>query len=250
MAEHFWTEKEIEDTVNFQNPKLLLDYLYLLKQTEEQQKCIQSFVSLACKQGSAFGLILYWLDSILYDSSSPYYDEAFYLQLMNAVASSEADSIMKLIPLQRVEILQKNQVGAHANNFSFVDKEGAPHCLYEIETPLLLVVFNNPDCFLCHQAESNIVKNEKLQNMLDCGKLKLLAVTPDSDYDEWLEHTYPSNWIVGYDKEKAIYNQRLYDIQRLPCIYLLDKDKRVILKEADYNRLANYLLANSSLFER
>lgn len=250
MAEHFWTEKEIEDTVNFQSPKLLLDYLYLLKQTEEQQNCIQSFVSLACKQESAFGLILYWLDSILYDSSSPYYDEAFYLQLMNAVASSEADSIMKLIPLQRVEILQKNQVGAHANNFSFVDKEGAPHCLYEIETPLLLVVFNNPDCFLCHQAESNIVKNEKLQNMLDCGKLKLLAVTPDSDYDEWLEHTYPSNWIVGYDKEKAIYNQRLYDIQRLPCIYLLDKDKRVILKEADYNRLANYLLANSSLFER
>ena len=57
MAEHFWTEKEIEDTVNFQSPKLLLDYLYLLKQTEEQQNCIQSFVSLAGKY--------FWADSLL-----------------------------------------------------------------------------------------------------------------------------------------------------------------------------------------
>lgn len=250
MTDHFWTEKEIEDTINFRTPKLLLDYLYLLKQTDEQQECVRSFVSLSCKHESTFGLILYWLESILYDSSSPYYDEAFYLQLMNAVISSEADSIMKLIPLQRVEMLQKNQVGAHANSFLFIDKEGKTNCLYEIEAPLLLLVFNNPDCSLCHQTEISIVKNEKLQTMLESGKLKLLAVTPDSDYDEWLEHAYPSNWIVGYDKEKTIYNQRLYDIQRLPCIYLLDKDKRVILKEADYNRLANYLLANSSLFER
>lgn len=41
--------------------------------------------------------------------------------------------------------------------------------------------------------------------------------------------------------EKTIYGQRLYDIQRLPCIYLLDKDKQVLLKEADYGRLSAYL---------
>ena len=110
MAKHFWTESTIADTANFQGPKLLLDYLYLLKQTDEQQKCVQSFVSFACRQENTFGLILYWLDNILYDSSSPHYNENLYSSLMNAVIISDADSIMKLIPLKRMEMMKKNQV--------------------------------------------------------------------------------------------------------------------------------------------
>lgn len=248
MAKHFWTESTIADTANFQGPKLLLDYLYLLKQTDEQQKCVQSFVSFACRQENTFGLILYWLDNILYDSSSPHYNENLYSSLMNAVIISDADSIMKLIPLKRMEMMKKNQVGKQANNFSFVNKEGHNNSLYKIEAPLLLLVFNNPDCSLCHQTEKSIVQNELLQSMLDSKKLKLLAITPDADYEEWLYHQYPSNWLVGYDREKVIYEQRLYDIQRLPCLYLLDKDKRVLIKEADYDRLCKYLLENETLF--
>ena len=250
MAKHFWTESTIADTANFQGPKLLLDYLYLLKQTDEQQKCVQSFVSFACRQENTFGLILYWLDNILYDSSSPHYNENLYSSLMNAVIISDADSIMKLIPLKRMEMMKKNQVGKQANNFSFVNKEGHNNSLYKIEAPLLLLVFNNPDCSLCHQTEKSIVQNELVQSWMNSGRLKLLAITPDADYEEWMNHTYPSNWLVGYDKEKVIYEQRLYDIQRLPCLYLLDKDKRVLLKEADYNRLCKYLSENKSLFER
>lgn len=250
MAKHFWTESTIADTANFQGPKLLLDYLYLLKQTDEQQKCVQSFVSFACRQENTFGLILYWLDNILYDSSSPHYNENLYSSLMNAVIISDADSIMKLIPLKRMEMMKKNQVGKQANNFSFVNKEGHNNSLYKIEAPLLLLVFNNPDCSLCHQTEKSIVQNELVQSWMNSGRLKLLAITPDADYEEWMNHTYPSNWLVGYDKEKVIYEQRLYDIQRLPCLYLLDKDKRVLLKEADYNRLCKYISENNLLFER
>ncbi len=250
MAKHFWTESTIADTANFQGPKLLLDYLYLLKQTDEHQKCVQSFVSFACRQENTFGLILYWLDNILYDSSSPHYNENLYSSLMNAVIISDADSIMKLIPLKRMEMMKKNQVGKQANNFSFVNKEGHNNSLYKIEAPLLLLVFNNPDCSLCHQTEKSIVQNELVQSWMNSGRLKLLAITPDADYEEWMNHTYPSNWLVGYDKEKVIYEQRLYDIQRLPCLYLLDKDKRVLLKEADYNRLCKYISENNLLFER
>lgn len=250
MAKHFWTEGTIADTTNFQGPKLLLDYIYLLKQTDEQQKCVQSFVSFACRQENTFGLILYWLDNILYDSSSPHYNENLYSSLMNAVIISDADSIMKLIPLKRMEMMKKNQVGKQANNFSFVNKEGHNNSLYKIEAPLLLLVFNNPDCSLCHQTEKSIVRNELVQSWMNSGRLKLLAITPDADYEEWMNHTYPSNWLVGYDKEKVIYEQRLYDIQRLPCLYLLDKDKRVLLKEADYNRLCKYISENNLLFER
>ena len=250
MAEHFWTERAIADTANFQSPKILLDYLYLLKQTDEQQKCVHSFVSLACKQENTFGLILYWLDQILFDSSSSHYNENLYSLLMKAVINSDADSVMKLIPQQRIEIISKNQVGKQAYDFSFINKEGYTNNLYKIEAPLLVLIFNNPDCSLCHQTENSITQNELLQSLLNSGRLKILAITPDADYKEWMEHTYPSNWLIGYDRDKAIYSQRLYDIQRLPCLYLLDKDKRVLLKEADYEDLCNFITENGSLFER
>lgn len=250
LAEHFWDKSTIADTANFQDPKLLLDYLYLLRQTEEQQKCIQTFVSMASKQDNAFRLILYWLDNILYDSSSPHYNEPLYLQLMDAVLSSGADSLMKLFLQQRVEILRKNQVGKLANDFLLVNKMGERLRLYEITAPFLLIVFNNPDCSLCHRAEERIDQNEELQHLIKSGKLKLLAVTSDADYEEWMKHEYPSNWLVGYDWDKVIYSQRLYDIQRLPCLYLLDKNKRVLLKEADYDCLCKYLSEKGLLFKR
>ncbi len=242
MVEHFWNEPSIADTINFKSPKLLLDYLYLLKQADNQQDAIQSFVSLSCQQDNTFGPILYWLDNILYFSSSPHYNEELYLQILNVVLASDAKPVMKLIPQQRVEMMSKNVVGHEANNFLFVDKNGDSHDLYGVNANLLLLIFNNPDCSLCHKTQESISNDEKLQKLMADGKLKVLAITPEADYNEWLSHPYPSTWLTGYDSKMAIFDQELYDIQRLPCIYLLDKDKRVLLKEADYNRLSIYLL--------
>lgn len=240
MAEHFWNEQAVADTTCFQSPKLLLDYLYLLKQADEKEKCAQDFISLSCRQEKTFGLILYWLDNILYDSSSPHYDEPLYMKFLDAVISSDADSVMKLIPMQRKEIISKNPIGGLANNFSFIDKEGETNNLYHVEATFLLLIFNNPDCSLCNRAEEDISKNKILQRLLSNGTLKILAITPDAEYEEWMAHTYPIDWVVGYDMDHYLYNERLYDIQRLPCIYLLDKDKRILLKEADYGRLIRF----------
>ena len=244
MTKHFWNEKTVSDTTCFQSPKLLLDYLYLLKQTNETDRYVQDFVSLSCRQERTFGQILYWLDNILYDSSSPHYNEALYMKFLDAVILSDADSVMKLIPLQRKDIISKNQVGKEAFDFSFIDKADIKGDLYGIDAPLLLLIFNNPECSLCHKTEEYISKNDLFQELMKEEILKILTITPDADYDDWMGHCYPSNWIVGYDKEKIIYNQRLYDIQRLPCLYLLDKNKRVLLKEANYERLCKFLSEN------
>lgn len=243
MVSHFWNEQSIGDTTNFQSPKVLLDYLYLQKQTNEKKldNDVRHFVSLACGKEQTFGRILFWLDQILYDSSSPHYNEVLYLRLMTEVVASEADSVMKLIPKERIKMMKQNQVGKPANDFNYVDKKGKWHRLYDVDSPLLLLVFNNPDCLLCHQAEGAMNGNRLVQNMVNEGQLSILAITPDADFKEWKKHKYPAPWSVGFDKDGAIYANRLYDIQRFPCIYLLDKDKHVLLKEADYDRMNAYL---------
>lgn len=244
MADNFWNSETISDTTYFKSPKLLLDYLYLLKQQNYNEKSIETFISLAAKSENTFGTILYWIDNILYDSSSPHYDEVLYLKLMNAVMACDADPVMKLIPAERINMLQKNQIGQKANDFSFEDKAGLQHRLHDIDAPLILLIFNNPNCSLCHQAESQIANDDIIQRLYETNVLRIVSITPDADYNEWMCHQYFDNWIVGFDKEKVIYSQRLYDIQRLPCMYLLDRNKKVLLKEADYERIYKYLSAD------
>lgn len=242
MLEHFWNEQNLTDTTSFMTPDFLLDYLYLLKQRndEEKEKYIQSFISLASNYDKTFGTLLWWLDNILYDSSSPYYDEEMYLSILNVVMSTDVDSIFKILPKERLKVLKKNRIGYSANDFSFIDKHGQKHRLYEINAPLLLLIFNNPDCSLCSQTEKDINNDKILRRLMMSDSLKILAITPIDEYDKWLKHSYPKNWYVGFDVDNEISSSRLYDIQRLPSIYLLDQNKRVLLKEADYERLCRY----------
>ncbi len=60
---------------------------------------------------------------------------------------------------------------------------------------------------------------------------------PQNDSVLLKNHHYDENWDVGYDKDVTIFSNRLYDIQTLPSMYLLNEQKEVIVKEADYNRI-------------
>ena len=187
MLSNFWDDKTIGDTALFKSPSLLMDYLYLLGQSGESasMRYTKSFISKACKKDS-FDQILFWLDNILYDSSSPHYNESLYTKLLNVVMQCDVDTVMKLLPAQRLEMMSKNQICSMANNFTFVDKTGIYRELYDIDASLLLIVFNNPDCSICHHTEEYIAGNKEFLSMIDKGKLTVLAITPDAEYDDWL----------------------------------------------------------------
>ena len=56
----------------------------------------------------------------------------------------------------------------------------------------------------------------------------------DHDIDEWLAYadTYPKEWYNGYDHKYIIRTDRIYNVRAIPSLYLLDKDKKVIMKDA------------------
>lgn len=243
MLEHFWDEQNIADTTAFKNPKFMLDYLYLLKQVsdEEKYKYIASFVMSVSNYDEGCGNLFWLLDRLLYDSSSSHYNEDVYRNFLEAFMVTDIDASFKSHIEARLNIVRKNRIGRLANDFSFIDKQGTIHRLYEIDTPLLLLIFNNPDCSLCKQTEDSIDNNNVVKSLLKSDSLKILAITSNVEYNKWIKHAYPKKWILGVDIDERIYTTRLYDIQRLPSIYLLDNDKRVLLKEADYERLDKYL---------
>lgn len=79
------------------------------------------------------------------------------------------------------------------------------------------------------------VVSRALQN----GDLKLLAIYPDPDVDLWRKHLpdNPQLWINGRDDKEYIWTNKIYDLRAIPTMYLLDENKKVLLKDASERQI-------------
>jgi len=41
----------------------------------------------------------------------------------------------------------------------------------------------------------------------------------------------PANWTVAHDSSGILYAKSIYDLKAIPTVYLLDKNKTVLLKD-------------------
>ena len=141
---------------------------------------------------------------------SPMRNDRTYATLIEAVAAmpdSAISSTERIKLLDKSRLLRLNLPGNKASNFTLTTPDGEEKSLQEINADLLLLYFYDPDCEQCketqrHMEQSGILKDKRLQ---------ILRVNP-TDYD-----------LAG---------RLLYWFDRMPSLYLLDKDKRVILKDA------------------
>lgn len=91
---------------------------------------------------------------------------------------------------------------------------------------------------------SGVVKN--LLNVKVQGnrkKLVFLSVFPDPELEVWrrMLPEQPKEWMCTYDDGQVITKERLYDLRAIPTFYLLDREKRVLLKDAPFRVIEAYL---------
>ena len=68
--------------------------------------------------------------------------------------------------------------------------------------------------------------------------VQVVAVYIDDEVEAWRKAHYPSTWLSVYAPE--IDKQDLYDIKALPSLYLLESQKRVVLKDARVDTVVSY----------
>jgi hypothetical protein len=75
------------------------------------------------------------------------------------------------------------------------------------------------------------------------GRLSILSLYTDEDLSVYWStlDKMPKTWINAYDKKVVVKNQSLYDLKAIPTLYLLDKDKKVLLKDVPFEVLEQYL---------
>lgn len=185
----------------------------------------------------------------LSDPNSPLRNDELYIPLLETViASPFYDSTEKVRPRYLLEMARKNRVGQPAADFSYTLADGKKGTLYGLEAPYVLVYINNPDCRACEKLREWMSDSYVIANQLKAGRLKILAIYPDEDLAAWRKHLddTPAEWINGYDAELAMRKRELYELRAIPSLYLLDKDKKVLLKDCtSVDRVEAYLVQHS-----
>lgn len=175
-------------------------------------------------------------------------DELYILLLQEIIASPFYDSVEKIRPRYQLDMAMKNRVGRMATDFEYTLANGKRGTLYQVEAPFTLVYIHNPDCYACGEILELLSSSYVIINQLNAKKLKILAIYPDEDLTVWRKHLkeMPTEWISGHDADQTLREQELYDLRAIPSLYLLDKNKTVLLKDcASVDMIEAYLVQYS-----
>ena len=184
-------------------------------------------------------------EKYLYDPNSPYRNEEYFIPVLQEYMTlPSTDTATKARYGQILPLCCLNRLGTKANDFSFMLRNGRRMNLYDINADKTLLFFSNPGCENCKEILGYLKDNEDINNMIASGQLAVVTVYPDSDLSEWFGHSalYPKEWINGYDPDGILDAKTIYDIRAIPSLYLLDNDKKVILKDATVDNIISQLL--------
>lgn len=242
VTEHYWDNYDFTDTTLLSLPEVseqgFADYISILGSVEPEmaRRSIGIFLKKASAEPKTRDHFLSLAEKYLYDPNSPMRSEELYICVVESyLADKNVPEMSRLRPESQLETLRKNRVGTPAADFRYETIGGAKGSLYRIKTPYTLVYFNNPECENCHITTSRMKNSPTLNEMIRDKQLTILSIYPDGQVEIWREHAadFPSNWVVAYDKGRTIDAGRLYDLRAIPSLYLLDKDKKVLMKDAD-----------------
>lgn len=256
LLAHYWDRFSFADSLQFMNqPEMVeqavVDYvdLFRLVPAAEAENSLSALMDQASVTLNGFLFFYNTLEKYLYDATSPMRNEALFIPvLQKMMASNKLNDDDKLRPAMLLKSVSKNKVGSMAADFSYTKPDGSRHQLSEVQTPLTLLLFFDPECDDCHQVIMRLEKTDVLNQLTADRQLTVLAVYPGENKRLWqtmAQHMLPT-WEIGMDESQTIYNKELYDILGFPSMYLLDQHKTVILKDASLTALEEYFGANEN----
>ena len=256
LVAHYWDRFSFADSLQFMNQpevveQALVDYvdLFRLVPAAEAENSLSALMDQASVTLNGFLFFYNTLEKYLYDATSPMRNEALFIPvLQKMMASNKLNDDDKLRPAMLLKSVSKNKVGSMAADFSYTKPDGSRHQLSEVQTPLTLLLFFDPECDDCHQVIMRLEKTDVLNQLTADRQLTVLAVYPGENKRLWqtmAQHMLPT-WEIGMDESQTIYNKELYDILGFPSMYLLDQHKTVILKDASLTALEEYFGANEN----
>lgn len=180
----------------------------------------------------------------LYDPNSPVRSEDYFLPFVQGLAESPwTGEEYRAGYRYQARVCALNQFGQKVPDFKYKDGAGRVGSLYGIKADFTVLMFSNPGCNACKDIVDELESQIYMDDMIKAGRFAILSMYVDAEVEKWREYlpNYPSDWIVGRDHLQLLRDGDGYDIRAIPSLYLLDADKRVILKDAPVEKVLRQL---------
>ncbi|MDR2472803.1 MAG: DUF5106 domain-containing protein [Tannerella sp.] len=250
LAKHFWDKFDFADTATMLKDNLLeryfTEYLDVLNLTsgKETSDIMITLIKKSEKEPLAFNKLLEIAPRYLYNAESPFKDEEKLIPVLQyAVGSSLLGEYEQIRPRFMLDMMLKNRVGEKATDFEYTLVDGEKSSLYSISADYTILFFKDPHCDDCRALTKQLIVSPSINGLIGKGSLKILALYTLDDVEAWKKHASEvlHSWIYAHNADGAILNDILYDVKHYPTLYLLDKEKKVALKDTSIQQIEEYL---------
>ena len=250
VCEHYWDNFDFADTVYIHLPDIteqaLVNFMDLMNHVS--QDLAERSVSILYGKAAPHSRMLwyFWETMSRYwnDPNSPMKDEEMFILMCRSIeAVPQVEEVLKGRAKYSRELAEKNRVGQPASDFVYTLVSGKQGKLYGLNAEYILIFFYNPDCHTCTDIKYAMKESKLLTDLTTRGAVKVLTVYPDEDVELWKERLpeMAKEWVNAYDRDQVITHELLYNLSSMPSFYLLDKDKQVLLKDADWGKVLDFL---------
>ena len=249
LAHHFWDNFDFLNTSLLMNNNFLercfVEYIDLLSivSVETMEKSVNMLMKKSEEEKDVFLLILKLSEQYLYEPDSPVGDETKLIPFLQyALQSALLDNIEKIRPDFLLKNISKNIPGSIAGDFTYILKNDETGNLHSINTDFTLLYFNDPECEDCMMLIKQLIVSPVINEMIKQGRLKIITVYVNDDIETWEKHSSEvlNSWIYSRDAEQKIIIEGIYNIKQFPTMYLLGKEKVVLLKDTTFKKLEDY----------
>ncbi|MBE6192943.1 MAG: DUF5106 domain-containing protein [Rikenellaceae bacterium] len=238
MVDHYWDRFDFTDTLfiervdSVEMMRVYAEYIatYVGPYNGEPVARLMKRASVSRKMLDYFATMS---EKLFHDPNSPLRSDELYIPVLEAqIAAPFYDQYEKMVPQYDLALASQNRIMKKANDFRYTVASGRTSNLYSLKADFVLIYINNPGCPMCRQIQEQLVASQIVTDALKDGRLKILAIYPDEDLTLWREHPLPKEWINGYDKGRRLEKDRLYDLRAIPAMYLVDREKKVLVKDS------------------
>jgi len=237
---HFWDAVDFSDTVQTHNREFvqrnIVDFISFFPDASDSacSQGIDLLLSRAHSDPVTFAIVTEALDGYLGDPNSPLRNEDHYIMYLETLLRRpDLPDDDRVRPRYKLSMARKNRPGSPATDFAYLDRDGNNHTLHTTAPgkPLLLI-FYDPECDHCTEILRHVCGSRIITEAAESGRLAVLAIYTEGKRRLWDEtkSSLPGRWLVGIDAD-SIVDRELYDLPAMPVMYLLDANRKVLLKD-------------------
>lgn len=237
---HYWDNVDFSDARLVMNDDFMeqgfVNYLSVLPIVDNQtaEKSVEAMMKRAEGSKMAYTRLANIAEKYLFEPNSPMVNDETYIMFLNQVLKTKVLSNVEKARFEhQYKVVMKNRVGSVATDFLYMTAKGEMGSLHKFEAKETLLIFYDPECDNCTEIIEKLRYNRELNARIMSGQMRVLAIYAEENIDLWKKELtkMPSNWVVGRAVSK-IKPLGMYVLRAMPAIYLLDKDKKVVKKEA------------------